>query len=69
MYNHSNTDLFTKVWRNITRILTEEFSKAAQSKFLNYEFMTKKRLLIMLLYIDIRLLQNNIYCIVESISK
>ncbi|KAG7169758.1 Conserved oligomeric Golgi complex subunit 5-like [Homarus americanus] len=27
---HSNSDLFTKVWRNITRILTEEFAKAAQ---------------------------------------
>ncbi|XP_047499735.1 conserved oligomeric Golgi complex subunit 5-like [Penaeus chinensis] len=27
---HSNSDLFTRVWRNITRILTEEFAKAAQ---------------------------------------
>lgn len=27
---HSKSDLFTRVWRNITRILTEEFSKAAQ---------------------------------------
>lgn len=27
---HSDSDLFTRVWRNITRILTEEFAKAAQ---------------------------------------
>lgn len=27
---HSRSDLFTRVWLNITRILTEEFAKAAQ---------------------------------------
>lgn len=33
---HSNSDLFTRVWRNITRILTEEFAKAAQGELVSW---------------------------------